>query len=378
MTKHRTIKVVSPKGFGLKKGLRKLFLASLWLNIINIVGLSYVWAEDTPNTGVANEGTTIKPTHPTMESSASISKIHELANIDDTKKQSPQIGKTTIANTSSSSAPTKAFSTTPSPAIPSASIRSEASGSTVLPVQTTKALAYPEQDTAYYHQVSSSITQFLNAYIAQLNNENVNTSQIQHAPQYEYVLGKVDRYLNLASCKQMPLTSFQSKPRQNFGKVTLKVRCAPAANYEDGTGTMNHWSLYITAEVQAFSDILITNQSIGRGQVISKSMIRFHRQQLNQITSGFIQQPEQVVGYVSKRFLSAGQIITQGVLAAPLLVTKGQEIVLSAKAGSVKVKTIGVAQSDGVLGQYISVLNKSTRQTVKAKIISAGQVSIDL
>ena len=59
-------------------------------------------------------------------------------------------------------------------------------------------------------------------------------------------------------------------------------------------------------------------------------------------------------------------------------VCKGDRITISAEVGKMKVKTAGIAQQDGVVGDNIQVLNASSKKTVIARVASVERVVIQL
>jgi flagella basal body P-ring formation protein FlgA len=57
-------------------------------------------------------------------------------------------------------------------------------------------------------------------------------------------------------------------------------------------------------------------------------------------------------------------------------VTEGAEVIITSKAGLVKVDVVGLAMEDGQFGEWIKVRNASSGQAVFAKVISEKKVAV--
>lgn len=87
-----------------------------------------------------------------------------------------------------------------------------------------------------------------------------------------------------------------------------------------------------------------------------------------------IQSKERLTGMRAKRTLRAGEVLTEEILEPIPLVSRGQKVVLRATYGGVEVTAIGVAESDGMLGDVISVVNSTSGKAVHAYVVGEGIV----
>ena len=60
----------------------------------------------------------------------------------------------------------------------------------------------------------------------------------------------------------------------------------------------------------------------------------------------------------------------------PIIIKRGDVVMIIAKAGALSVKSAGVAINDGRLGQQIQVKNKASKRIVVARVISSKQVQV--
>ena len=82
-----------------------------------------------------------------------------------------------------------------------------------------------------------------------------------------------------------------------------------------------------------------------------------------------------LIGARMKRRVVDGQAIQSNMLC---FVCKGDRITIKAHIGTMAVKTAGIAEQDGVIGDTIRVTNTSSQNTVIAEVASAKEVVVHL
>ena len=95
---------------------------------------------------------------------------------------------------------------------------------------------------------------------------------------------------------------------------------------------------------------------------------------ISQIRGNYYFSINDVVNMEIKRQLKPGAAITRSNLRPPMLIEKGDSVVLSAKIGSLKVRTTAIAMSNGRKGQQIRVKNKQSKRIVDARVTGPGAV----
>jgi flagella basal body P-ring formation protein FlgA len=59
-------------------------------------------------------------------------------------------------------------------------------------------------------------------------------------------------------------------------------------------------------------------------------------------------------------------------------IRKGDQVVITARSGTVSVRMPGEALSDGVIGKQISVRNQRSNRVIRARVVGPGQVEVAL
>lgn len=176
-----------------------------------------------------------------------------------------------------------------------------------------------------------------------------------------------DPRLRLSACDN-PLTFQQQNPSSNASNVTVKVSC---------TGNQS-WSLFASARVQRYVQVLAAAKPLERGQTLQRTDLQLVKRDLSLTGTGFKSDFSSVVGKQLRRPMRQGDPIRASLLEAPLLVNKGDQLVIEANNGSIRVLTAGIALSHGKLGQQIRVKNTHSERTFKARVIAAGKVQVTL
>jgi flagella basal body P-ring formation protein FlgA len=84
--------------------------------------------------------------------------------------------------------------------------------------------------------------------------------------------------------------------------------------------------------------------------------------------------PGDAVGQSSRRTLRAGDILRASQLAAPLLVRRGDQVVMLARRDGIEVSTSGEALDAGGRGALVRVRNSGSGQVVRMRVTGAGTV----
>ena len=147
--------------------------------------------------------------------------------------------------------------------------------------------------------------------------------------------------------------------RQN----TIRIRC----NAEQS------WQLYVPVRIDEIIHAVVLTQNIANGSRLSADMLETAARPRRFVRGSPVANSAQVIGARAKKALAMGQILT---LQDLCLVCKGDVVTISVSDSGLSVVTSGVAQSDGSLGDTISILNQQSRRTVSAQVVGVDLVSV--
>lgn len=112
---------------------------------------------------------------------------------------------------------------------------------------------------------------------------------------------------------------------------------------------------------------MISLRNITLGSLISADMLTVGQADLRLARGSLIKEPASVIGARVKRSLSAGQVVT---LQDLCLVCKGDIVTISGLNNGLEVRTAGIAQMDGILGDQIRVSNRQSNRIVVAEVVA--------
>ncbi len=184
---------------------------------------------------------------------------------------------------------------------------------------------------------------------------------------YEISVNPLDPRLRLAQCDS-DLTQSLESPAQPVGRVTVRVSCQGSTP----------WTLFVPAQVRLFLPVVVTTRPLARDTLIGANDISLIEQDIGPLSRGYLTSLELVIGRKMARATRAGQPLTPALLDVAQSIKRGDQVVISARSGTINVRMPGEALSGGTLGQQISVRNLGSQRVVKARVTGPGQVEVEM
>lgn len=192
-------------------------------------------------------------------------------------------------------------------------------------------------------------------------------SQPNTEKRIETQMGNIDSRLGLKAC-QAPLTVKLRNDNKTTGRLTTKVSCS--------TGSM--WSLYVPVTIHVFQTVAVANTPIPRGTSLQAHHLRLDEKNISTLYRGYYPQTKSLLGLVTKRAIRTDDVIDPQNVSEAKIVQRDEEVTIIANIGGLKVRAAGIALSDGILGENISVRNKNTNKVIEARVKGPGKVEIQI
>lgn len=183
-------------------------------------------------------------------------------------------------------------------------------------------------------------------------------------PSYQIEVGALDPRLRLPTCTQA-LRGFLPPGSHLPGSTTVGVRCEGATP----------WTLHVPVIVKAKDNVVVLKRLVTRNTSITAKDVGLEMREIS-AADEYIRDTSQVVGKLAKRPLNASTTLAPAMLSAPLLVRRGQQVVIVANTQGVDVRMQGVALNEGGVGDRIKVRNESSKRIVEATVIEAGVAQV--
>jgi flagella basal body P-ring formation protein FlgA len=184
---------------------------------------------------------------------------------------------------------------------------------------------------------------------------------------YEIEVKQLDPRLRMPMCDK-ELTATLESPAIPIGRVTVKVRC-------DSTSP---WTVFVPAQVRLFRDVVTTTRPLKRAGFIEPGDVMLRERDISLIGQGYFTSTDQTIGQKLTRPTVAGQVLTLVHLEQAEVITKGDQVVITARSGTLSVRMPGEALSNGGLREQIRVKNLNSQRVIKAQVIAPGQVEVSM
>lgn len=132
----------------------------------------------------------------------------------------------------------------------------------------------------------------------------------------------------------------------------------------------------INLDVKLYQQVVIAKEQIRLKELFSTDNLRYERADIGKVSAGYFTDMNKVIGLASRRSLKPGMVITDSMIAKPILIKRGSVINVVARVGSMEVTTMGQAMQDGVEGQIIRVQNVSSKKFISAKVLDETTVQV--
>ena len=220
------------------------------------------------------------------------------------------------------------------------------------------ALAQPEPSTArkqVYARVQQQATEALRQEAER------NRWEDYQAKLNLFIPSEISQY---APCPAPLSVSMPGGEHLDLRRLRFDVRC------EAGNG----WEVAVTVKPDIYLQMLMAKETLERGHVLAASDLTRRKFNISNLRSGYLTRPDDVVGLTLKRRVRELQPISQSQLDSPVMVERGQRVLMIAIQDGVEARTMGVAIKKGRKGEMIKVKNESSEREVTATVVEMGVV----
>jgi len=217
-------------------------------------------------------------------------------------------------------------------------------------------LSFGSQAIAMEKQSAESIQNAIQQFIA---------TKLPTEKNYTTKLAPIDNRLHLPLCKES-LTIFTRNHLITAGRNSVGVKC----------NSKKKWMIYTTATVNIFKDVLVLNQPVRRGDIITKGILLTEKRDISTLRSGYFSSPQPVVNKQATRNLAMGAVINRSNITEPKLIKRGEKVTIKVSSKNLEISVTGIALMDGIKKQNIRVKNIATNKTIMATVEKQGLVVV--
>ncbi|WP_090187014.1 flagellar basal body P-ring formation chaperone FlgA [Pseudomonas arsenicoxydans] len=182
---------------------------------------------------------------------------------------------------------------------------------------------------------------------------------------YEIEVNRLDPRMHMPMCDK-ELTATLESPATPIGRVTVKVRC----------DSSSPWTVFVPAQVRLFREVVTTTRPLKRAGIVEPEDVMLRERDISLINQGYFTSLDQAIGQKLTRPTVADQVLTLVHLEQAEVISKGDQVVITARSGTLSVRMPGEALSNGGLREQIRVKNLNSNRVIKAQVIAPGQVEV--
>jgi flagella basal body P-ring formation protein FlgA len=146
-------------------------------------------------------------------------------------------------------------------------------------------------------------------------------------------------------------------------RMRFAVRCT-------GPGA-SRMEYIVRARISA--SVVVMAAPVAANEVIADAHLTVGQRDITSIADPVVV-PNDAVGQTSRRSLRAGDVLRSSSLTAPVLVKRGDAVVMIARIEGIEVSTAGEALDAGARGATIRVRNRASGQTLRMRVTAPGTV----
>lgn len=173
----------------------------------------------------------------------------------------------------------------------------------------------------------------------------------------------LDSRIEVPECP-VPLTISASEEALQQANVTVKASCEASG-----------WYLFMMVKAVQTQNVVTLSSAVSPGTLLTRSNVELVEMNKKLLRTSTFADIEAVLGARVKRRLQPGQAITPNQLC---FVCEGDNIVISAGLPGLSIRTSGVAEQDGNIGDTIQVRNLSSNKVIGARVISTKNVEVSI
>ncbi len=181
----------------------------------------------------------------------------------------------------------------------------------------------------------------------------------------------MDKRLRLAACSE-PLDAFWSPGSRSMGRVTVQVECAAP----------KPWRVHVQSTVTLEGLVWTLDRGVARGELLTRDLLKQVTVKIGSHSAAGsasavpIVNIEPWLGFAFSQRVRAGKVLGERMLKLPMLVSKGEAVLIVHESFGLQLQTKGVALTNAALGKRVQVRNTSSGKIVEATAVARGLVEV--
>jgi flagella basal body P-ring formation protein FlgA len=130
--------------------------------------------------------------------------------------------------------------------------------------------------------------------------------------------------------------------------------------------------------VRLFRDVVTTTRPLRRAGLVDSADVTLRERDVSLLTQGYLTSVDQAIGQRLTRPMVNDQVISLVHIEQAEVIRKGDQVVITARSGTLSVRMPGEALANGGLSEQIRVKNLNSNRVIKAQVTAPGQVEVSM
>jgi flagella basal body P-ring formation protein FlgA len=133
------------------------------------------------------------------------------------------------------------------------------------------------------------------------------------------------------------------------------------------------WRYEYVVRARVSAMVAVAASPVAANEALTDAQVTIERRDISNIADP-VSTPQEAVGQMSRRMLRPGDILRSGQLSSPVLVKRGDAVLMIARREGIEVSTAGEALDAGARGAVVRVRNAGSGQVVRMRVAGPGAV----
>lgn len=136
-------------------------------------------------------------------------------------------------------------------------------------------------------------------------------------------------------------------------------------------------TIQVVADIAAMIDAVVVTRFLKAEELIDMSDLKTVGLRVHQINHPFITDQGEVIGKSASRPLPPETPLRPAFVKPPLVIKKGDRVLIEARRGGLSIRANGVTKANGQVGQTVMVTNLDSGRELRAKVVAPSLVEVE-
>jgi len=136
-------------------------------------------------------------------------------------------------------------------------------------------------------------------------------------------------------------------------------------------------TIQVVADIAAMIDAVVVTRFLKADELIDMGDLKTIGLRVHQLNHPFITDQGEVMGKSASRPLPPDTPLRPAFVKPPLVIKKGDRVLIEARRGGLSIRANGVTKANGQVGQTVMVTNLDSGRELRAKVVAPSLVEVE-